>query len=118
MDVNTIKTKFSNFWARNIATKPIILSTTERSDTERKSILEKQVISYVSRGWRLDTQTDFAAVFSSGKRLNHILHLILSLVTFGFWIIFWIVIGLTNKIAITTVSVDKFGNTSIDRKRV
>jgi hypothetical protein len=118
MNTNTIKNSFNNFWAKNIATKPIVLSTTERSDTERKSLLEKQVISYVSRGWRLDTQTDFAAVLSSGKRLNHILHLILSLVTFGFWIIFWIVMGLFNKIAITTVSVDKFGNISIDRKRI
>lgn len=118
MDANTIKTSFNNFWAKNIATKPIVLSTTERSDTERKSILDKQIIFYASLGWRLDTQTDFAAVFSSGKRLNHILHLILSLVTFGIWIIFWIVMGLTNKIVITTVSVDLYGNTSIDRKRI
>lgn len=118
MDANTIKTKFNKFWARNIATKPIVLSTTERSDTERKSILDKQIIFYVSRGWRLDTQTDFAAVFSSGKRLNHILHLILSLVTFGIWIIFWIVMSLTHKIVITTVLVDKFGNTSIDTKGI
>ena len=44
MDVNTIKTKINNFWARNIATKPIILSTTERSDAERKVILEKKII--------------------------------------------------------------------------
>jgi hypothetical protein len=118
MNAKTIKTSLNNFWANNIATKPIVLSTTERSDTERKSILDKQIISYVSRGWRLDTQTDFAAVLSSGKRLNHILHLILSLVTFGIWIIFWIVMGLTNKIAIATVSVDEFGNTSIDRKSI
>ena len=62
-----VKNGFNNFWDKNIATKPLILSTTERSDTERKSLLEQQIISYVSRGWRLDTQTDFAAVLSSGK---------------------------------------------------
>jgi len=118
MDMKKIKANFNNFWDKNIATKPVILSTTERSDMERKSILEKQIISYVSRGWRLDTQTDFAAVLSSGKRLNHILHLLLSIVTFGIWIIFWIVMGLTNKIATRTIKVDKFGNTSIDRKSI
>jgi len=50
--------------------------------------------------------------------LNHILHLLLSLVTFGIWLIFWIVMGLTNKIVTVTISVDKFGNTSIDRKGI
>lgn len=118
MDMKKVKNGFNNFWDKNIATKPLILSTTERSDTERKSLLEQQIISYVSRGWRLDTQTDFAAVLSSGKRLNHILHLLLSIVTFGIWIIFWIVMGITNKIATVTISVDKFGNTSINRKRL
>jgi len=118
MDAKKLKANFNDFWDKNIASKPVILSTTERSDAERKSILEKQIISYVSRGWVLSTQTDFAAVLSSGKRLNHILHLLLSLVTFGIWLIFWIVMGLTNKIVTVTISVDKFGNTSIDRKGI
>lgn len=118
MEIKKIKSTFNNFWDKNIATKPVILSTTERSETERKSLLEKQIISYVSRGWRLDTQTDFAAVLSYGKRLNHILHLLLSIVTFGIWIIFWIVMGLTHKIATVTISIDKFGNTSISRKSI
>jgi hypothetical protein len=118
MDMKKIKNSFNSFWDKNIATKPVILSSTERSDAERKSLLEKQIISHVSRGWRLDTQADFAAVLSSGKRLNHILHLLLSIVTFGIWIIFWIVMGLTNKIATVTISVDKFGNTSISRKSI
>jgi len=30
-------------------------------------------------------------------RINHILHLILSIVTFGFWLIVWIVLGITNS---------------------
>ena len=118
MDVNTIKTKINNFWARNIATKPIILYTTERSDAERKVILEKKIILYVSRGWNLDTQTEFAAVLRTGKRLNHILHLLLSLVTFGFWILVWIFLGLINRVSTTTITVDKFGNTSIMNTKI
>ena len=118
MDVNTIKTKINNFWARNIATKPIILSTTERSDAERKVILEKKIILYVSSGWNLDTQTEFAAVLRTGKRLNHILHLLLSLVTFGFWILVWIFLGLINRVSTTTITVDKFGNTSIMNTKI
>jgi hypothetical protein len=118
MDVNSFKTKFNDFWARNIATKPIILSTTERSDAERKMILEQKIILYVSRGWNLDTQTEFAAVLRHGKRLNHILHLLLSLVTFGFWILVWIFLGLVNRVSTLTITVDKFGNTSILNKKI
>ena len=118
MDANTIKSKFNNFWAKNIATKPIVLSTTERSDSERKSILEKQIIFYASAGWSLETQTEFAAVMSSGKRLNHILHLLLSVVTLGFWLIIWLFLLMVNRITKKTIRVDKFGNTSIQNRRI
>jgi hypothetical protein len=118
MDANTIKSKFNNFWTKNIATKPIVLSTTERSDSERKSILEKQIIFYASAGWSLETQTEFAAVMSSGKRLNHILHLLLSVVTLGFWLIIWLFLLMVNRITKKTISVDKFGNTSIQNRRI
>jgi len=118
LDVNTIKKILKNFWAKNIATKPIILSTTERSDAERKSILEKQIIFYVSTGWRLETQTEFAAVMSSGKGLNHILHLLLSIVTIGFWLIIWLFLLMVNRITKLTISIDKFGNTSIESRKI
>ena len=118
MDANRIKSKFNSFWANNIASKPIVLSTTERSDSERKSMLEKQIIFYVSTGWSLETQTEFAAVMSSGKGLNHILHLLLSIVTFGFWLIVWLFLLMVNRITKKTISVDKFGNISIESRKI
>jgi hypothetical protein len=118
MDANAIKSKLNNFWAKNIATKQIVLSTTERSDSERKSILEKQIIFYASAGWSLETQTEFAAVMSSGKRLNHILHLLLSVVTLGFWLIIWFFLLMVNRITKKTISIDRFGNISIENRRI
>ena len=105
------------FWNKNIATQPQKISTTEFSDSDRKSILEKQIIFHVSSGWRLDTQTEFAAVLSRGKGLNHILHLLLSLVTFGLWLIVWLMLLLVNRIHTMTIQIDKFGNTLINTKR-
>ena len=32
------------------------------------------------------------------KQTNHILHLILTFCTFGFWVIIWILLGLSNTI--------------------
>ena len=118
VDANEFKSKFNSFWTKNIATKPIVLSSTERSDSERKSILEKQIIFYASAGWSLETQTEFAAVMSSGKRLNHILHLLLSIVTFGFWLIVWLFLLMVNRITKLTISIDKFGNTTIESRKI
>ena len=33
--------------------------------------------------WRVESQTDYNAILVKGKPVNHVLHLILSIVTFG-----------------------------------
>ena len=90
---------------------PREISTTIRSVEERKAILAKGIVMQVANGWRLDVQTDFEAVLSSGKKVNHILHLLLSIVTVGMWILPWILMAMGNRIRRQTISVDEFGNT-------
>lgn len=46
----------------------------------------------------------------NGKRPNHVLHLILTLVTFGFWVIVWIILAVTLHESRHIISVDEFGN--------
>ena len=70
-------------------------STTPKSDEERKNILKSQIALMVARWGRVELQDDFQAVVSLGKRPNHILHLLLSLVTFGFWIFVWLFLTFT-----------------------
>ena len=41
-------------------------------------------------GQRLESRSDFQAVLVEGHRVNHVLHLLLSLVTFGLWFIVWV----------------------------
>jgi hypothetical protein len=94
------------------ATEPIP-STTPRSTKERKAILEKRVIEFVGIGYVVQIHTDFQAVLTHNKRPNHILHFILTILLFGFWLIIWIIITLKNSKRYLTINVDEFGNTHI-----
>ena len=87
------------------------LATTIRTDQERKAILEKRIVFEVARGARLTYQGEFEAVFELGKRPNHILHLLLSIVTFGIWLLVWLIISMGSGVQSYTLSIDKFGNT-------
>ena len=56
--------------------------------------LEAQVAQHVSAGWRVESQTPSQAVMVKGKRPNHLLHLILSVLTVGLWLIVWLIVAL------------------------
>ena len=77
---------------------------------ERKALLAQQVQMAVGRGMRIDSQSDTMAVVVSGKPINHILHLILTLVTFGFWGIVWVILIVTGGEDRQMLSVDEYGN--------
>jgi hypothetical protein len=87
------------------------LSTTIRSTEERKAILQQKIIQHVGIGYKVETQTDFQVVLSHGGKVNHIMHLLLSIVTFGFWLIVWLLIAMFSRKKFITLSVDQFGNT-------
>jgi hypothetical protein len=90
------------------------LSTTTRTNEERKDLLARFVIQQASKGWKLIAQTDFQAVMSFKTRTAHLLHFLLSALTFGIWIFFWIFITLArNKGYQETYTVDTFGNIHI-----
>ena len=80
-----------------------------RTDEERKQLLREYVIGQVSNGSRIELQDNFSAVLVSGKTPNHILHLLLSVVTFGFWILVWIFLIFTVKIRTYLCKIDEFG---------
>jgi hypothetical protein len=80
----------------------------ERSDAERIQILKNFVVKQVAKGARVELQDDFTAVLVWGKRPNHILHLLLSLISFGIWIIIWIFISFGGEKR-NVYSIDNFG---------
>ena len=77
---------------------------------ERKALLAQNVSSAVARGARVESQSDYQAIMVEGKPVNHILHLILTVLTFGFWAIVWIILALTGGEKRRTITVDEWGN--------
>ena len=50
------------------------------------------------------------AVVVSGKPVNHILHLILTIVTVGFWGIVWLILVIAGGEKREMITVDEYGN--------
>jgi hypothetical protein len=82
-----------------------------KTPEERKALLAQAVANWVHKGWRVESQTDFQAVMVKGHRPNHILHLILTIITLGIWAIVWILLTLLGGEKRAVVSVDEYGNT-------
>ena len=55
--------------------------------------LDDAVAHHVKWGWRVESRTANQAVIVKGHRPNHILHLILTIITLGFWAIVWIAVA-------------------------
>jgi hypothetical protein len=61
--------------------------------TATQSPLDGLVADAVQKGWRVESRTPTQVIFTAGKPANHILHLLLTLVTFGLWLIPWAIIA-------------------------
>ena len=87
----------------------------EKSDGERKAMLAQAVANEVRNGWHVQSQTDFQAVMRKGKQTSHVLHLILSIITLGLWLIVWVVVWYLNRDQSMVISVDPYGNVNIQK---
>lgn len=54
--------------------------------------LDSVVLYYTRKGWRVTSRSDTQAQLAKGKPVSHVLHLLLSLITLGFWIPVWILV--------------------------
>ncbi len=82
---------------------------TEQSLDARRQALAMAVAQEVAGGGRVESQTDTNAVIVRGSKPNHTLHLILSLVTCGCWLLVWPIIALVQKEHRTALQVDPYG---------
>jgi len=80
-----------------------------RTDQERISILRNYIVKQVARGGKVEIQENFSAVLVWGKKPNHILHLILSLITVGFWLIVWLLLSMSMRVSRTLYTIDEYG---------
>lgn len=76
----------------------------------RRARLTESISGSVRNGWRVEAQGEDYAVIVYGNRPNHILHLILTLVTAGLWGIVWICVAIGSGEKRMTIRVDEYGN--------
>lgn len=75
----------------------------------RQSILDRRLLAAVREGAEITSRSDFSAVLRYGQPVNHVLHLILSVLTFGIWLFIWLLLVLGNRRRVVFVAVDEFG---------
>ena len=83
----------------------------------RKQALATAISNEVRSGWNVQSQSDYQAVMHiPAQKTNHVLHLILTLITLGFWGLVWIAMVVIHKgEQHEVVSVDEYGNTNIQK---
>jgi hypothetical protein len=64
----------------------------------------------LTNGGRIESQTGDTAVLIRGGRVNHILHLLLTIVTLGLWSLVWLLLSLTGGEKRRIIHVDEYGN--------
>ena len=71
----------------------------EKSPDERRQALAQAVADTLAQSgkWRVESQSDYDAIVVKGKRTNHVLHLILSVVTMGSWLPVWLILVIVNR---------------------
>lgn len=100
----------------NAAAAPLEAGTTQRKAAdERKEALGRAIHAQVAQGARVESQGDYQAILVKGHRPNHVLHLILGFVTFGVWWLVWAVLALAGGEKRSSVNVDEWGNTNIQK---
>ena len=77
---------------------------------DRQAILQQQVVAHAAKGWSVLSQTQTQASLVKGKDTNHVLHLILSVITLGLWIPVWIVVTIAAGKKTRLVTVNEQGS--------
>jgi hypothetical protein len=73
---------------------PEVQLTQPLSDDERRAWLSQQVDEHVRKGWQIESRTENLASLRSGRPINHVLHLLLSLITCGVWALVWLYLAI------------------------
>jgi len=71
--------------------------------------LSRAIAAEIAAGGRIESQTETSAVVVTGQKVNHVLHLLISLFTVGLWVIVWIVMASKGGERRTLLTVDENG---------
>lgn len=74
-------------------------------------MLDRTLQQYGASGWRIENRSDYQATIAKGKQTSHGLHLFLSIITLGLWLIPWLGLGMVGGVKRRMITIDGFGNT-------
>lgn len=63
----------------------------------RQEVMDQAVQDYVRRGYRIETGSGWNVVMVRGKRVNHMLHFLVGLLTFATWWLVWLFLVIFNS---------------------
>jgi hypothetical protein len=86
-----------------------------KSPDERKASLARTVSNQVAAGWRVESQSDYQAIFVKGRHVRHILHLVLTILTAGVWGLVWLLMWAIYHERRQIANVDEYGNVSVSK---
>ena len=81
-----------------------------------KDLMPATIQTAIVTGSRLEYRDDNTAILKRGKRVNHVLHLILSLFV-PFWFILWLVFGFSGGVVTTHLARSSGGVIQSSAKR-
>jgi hypothetical protein len=79
------------------------------TESQRADVLDQQLLKVVGNGGQVLTRTSTEAVVDVGTPVNHILHLLISVLLCGLWLPVWFFISTTNGARRITLMVDEYG---------
>jgi hypothetical protein len=82
-----------------------------KTPEERKAMLDSALHLWGAKGFRIENRSDFQATVSKGKEIRHVLHIVLSIITAGVWLLVYLPLWLLTGIRRRMVSIDEYGNT-------
>jgi TIR domain-containing protein len=88
--------------------------TAELAAEQRDAVLARRIQSLGSHGWRIESQARFEAVVTRSVP-NHMLHAILTFVSFGLWAPVWVIVAIQGGEKRRAASVDQWGNLRVRR---
>jgi hypothetical protein len=92
-----------------------LVDTSRKTTEERKELLARTIMGQVAGGARVESQSDFQAVVVKGKPVNHVLHLIITLVTLFTWGFVWIGLAIFGGEKRSMITVDEYGNAAVQK---
>jgi hypothetical protein len=85
-------------------------SASELSQPDRKQMLDRAIGVKIGEGGQMEHRVgDYEAVVKTGSKPNHVLHLVLTIFTFGLWGIVWLILAMGTHERVSTMSVDGHG---------